>query len=48
LLLSEAENWGADSIFIGARGLGGFGLCYLGSVSSAVTARAHCTVEIVR
>jgi nucleotide-binding universal stress UspA family protein len=48
LLLSEAENWGADSIFIGARGLGGFGLGYLGSVASAVAARAHCSVEIVR
>jgi nucleotide-binding universal stress UspA family protein len=48
LLLSEAENWGADSIFIGARGLGGFGLGHLGSVASAVATRAHCSVEIVR
>jgi nucleotide-binding universal stress UspA family protein len=48
LLLSEAENWGADSIFVGARGLGGFGLRRLGSVASAVAARAHCSVEIVR
>ena len=48
LLLSVAENWGADSIFVGARGLGGFGLWYLGSVASAVAARAHCSVEIVR
>jgi nucleotide-binding universal stress UspA family protein len=48
LLLSEAESWDADSIFLGARGLGGFGRCLLGSVSSAVAARAHCSVEIVR
>jgi nucleotide-binding universal stress UspA family protein len=48
LLLSEAESWDADSIFVGARGLGGIGRCLLGSVSSAVAARAHCSVEIVR
>jgi nucleotide-binding universal stress UspA family protein len=48
LLLSEAENWGADSIFVGATGLGGFGRWLLGSVASAVAARAHCSVEIVR
>ena len=48
LLLSEAESWDADSIFVGARGLGGFRRCLLGSVSSAVAARAYCSVEIVR
>jgi nucleotide-binding universal stress UspA family protein len=48
LLLSEAESWGADCVFVGARGMGGFGQCLLGNVSSAVAARACCSVEIVR
>jgi nucleotide-binding universal stress UspA family protein len=48
LLLSEAESWGADCVFVGARGMGRFGRCLLGSVSSAVAARACCSVEIVR
>jgi nucleotide-binding universal stress UspA family protein len=48
LLLSEAESWVADCVFVGARGMGRFGRCLLGSVSSAVAARACCSVEIVR
>ena len=48
LLLSEAENWGADSIFVGARGVGRLERFMIGSVSSAVAARAHCSVEVVR
>ena len=48
LLLEEAESWGADCIFAGARGLGRFQRFLLGSVSTAVAARAHCSVEIVR
>lgn len=47
-LLDEAEAWGADSIFIGARGLKGINRLLLGSVSAAVAARARCSVEIVR
>ncbi|HZS06825.1 MAG TPA: universal stress protein [Blastocatellia bacterium] len=48
LLLAEAERWGADSIFVGARGGGAFERFLIGSVSSGVAARAHCSVEIVR
>jgi nucleotide-binding universal stress UspA family protein len=48
LLLGEAESWGADCVFIVARGMGGFGRCLLGGISSAVAARARCSVEIVR
>lgn len=47
LLLSEAESWQADCIFVGARGLGTLARLRLGSVSSAVAARAHCSVEVV-
>ena len=47
LLISEAESWGADCIFVGARGLGTLERLRLGSVSSAVAARAHCSVEVV-
>jgi nucleotide-binding universal stress UspA family protein len=48
LLLSEAENWDADCVFVGAKGMGRLGRCLLGSVASAVAARAHCSVEVVR
>jgi nucleotide-binding universal stress UspA family protein len=48
LLLDEAERWNADSIFVGARGVGKLDRILIGSVSSAVAARAHCSVEIVR
>ena len=48
LLPAEAEAWGADSIFLGARGLRGVERFLLGSVATAVAARAHCSVEVVR
>ena len=47
VLLDEAEQWGADCIFVGARGLSRAERFLLGSVSSAVAARAHCSVEVV-
>ncbi|MEP7336738.1 MAG: universal stress protein [Acidobacteriota bacterium] len=48
LLIDEAESWKADCIFVGARGLGRLERLRLGSVSSAVAARAHCSVEVVQ
>lgn len=45
---AEAERWQADSVFIGARGLGAIDRLLLGSVSGAVVAHAHCSVEVVR
>jgi len=47
-LLEEAESWGADSIFLGPKGTRGIDRLLLGSVSSSVSARAHCSVEVVR
>lgn len=48
LLIKEAEAWGADSLFVGATELGRIGRWLLGSVSTAVVSRAHCSVEVVR
>lgn len=48
ITLKEAEDWKADSIFVGARGLSRIERFLLGSVSSAVATRAHCSVEVVR
>lgn len=49
VLVEEAEKWGADSIFVGSVGFSNrFARFMLGSVSAAVAARAHCSVEVVR
>lgn len=47
-LVEEAETWNADCVFVGAKGTRGIERLLLGSVSSAVSARAHCSVEVVR
>ena len=47
-IIEEANTWGADCIFVGAKGTRGIDRLLLGSVSSAVSARAHCSVEVVR
>jgi nucleotide-binding universal stress UspA family protein len=49
VLVEEADKWGADSIFVGSVGFSNrFERFMLGSVSAAVAARAHCSVEVVR
>lgn len=49
VLVSEAETWHADCIFVGANAFGSrLERFLLGSTSSAVATRAHCSVEVVR
>lgn len=48
ILVREARAWGADTLFIGARGLGRVERFVLGSVSSASVAHSPCSVEVVR
>lgn len=49
VLVRHAEEFGADSIFTGATGFSSRAERFLlGSVSAAVAARAHCSVEVVR
>lgn len=48
LIYEEAEAWGADCIFVGSPGMNALERFMIGSVSSAVAARAHCSVEVVR
>jgi nucleotide-binding universal stress UspA family protein len=48
VIVEEAENWGADLIVMGSRGLGVWNRLLLGSVSTAVLHHAKCSVEIVR
>ena len=47
-LLRQAEKVGADCIFLGARGVEHGARLYLGTVASAICARAHCSVEVIR
>jgi nucleotide-binding universal stress UspA family protein len=49
VLPKVAEKWGANCIFLGATGVSNrLERFLLGSVSAAVAARAHCSVEVVR
>ncbi len=47
-IIDEAESCGADCIFVGSHSSSLLGRFMLGSVSTAIVARAHCSVEIVR
>lgn len=49
VLLKEARKWNADNIFVGTRDFkNAFERFRLGSVSTAIVTKAHCSVEIVR
>ena len=47
-LLQTAEEWKADLIVLGARGLSGVERAFLGSVSLSVAREAHCAVMITK
>lgn len=48
-LCKAAEEWNADCIFVGSAGFSNrLERFVLGSVSGAVAARSHCSVEVVR
>lgn len=48
VLVTEAESWVADCIFVGAKAHCRLERFLLGSVADAVVSQAHCSVEIVR
>jgi nucleotide-binding universal stress UspA family protein len=49
IILEQATEWAADSIFVGTRDFkSGFERFRLGSVSTAIVTHAPCSVEVVR
>ena len=48
VLIKEIERRNADCIFLGAKGRRGLARFLIGSVSASLSARAPCSVEIVR
>jgi len=49
VIIEEARKWNADSIFVGSRKFSGaLERFWLGSVSTELVTRAHCSVEVVR
>ncbi len=48
VIIHEADRWGSDLIVVGSHGYRGLVRFWLGSVSHAVAAHAHCSVQIVR
>ena len=49
VLIEQAQTWDADSIFVGGRKFrGAIERFRMGSVSTALVTKAHCSVEVVR
>lgn len=48
LLIQESQAKDADCLFVGARGVTRLERFLMGTVSSAVIGRAHCSVEVIR
>ena len=48
MIVQEAHDWGADLIVLGSHGYGRVRRMVLGSVASAVVAKAPCSVLVVR
>jgi nucleotide-binding universal stress UspA family protein len=48
VLLDEAEDWGANCIFLGRNNRSSWSRLLLGSTSAAVASQAKCSVEVVR
>lgn len=49
VIVKMAEEWGATCIFVGSTGFSSrLARVLIGSISSAIAARAHCSVEVVR
>lgn len=49
VIIEEAQKWKADSIFVGSRKFSGaLERFRLGSVSTELVTKAHCSVEVVR
>jgi nucleotide-binding universal stress UspA family protein len=48
VIVDQAEEWSADLIVIGSRGLTGLKRLLLGSVAQSVISHAPCSVAVVR
>ncbi len=47
-LIKKADEWNPDLVVVGSRGRSALGRFILGSVSTALVTKAHCSVEVVR